>query len=600
MLPCVVSFPRVWLLSSVRMPALQMLSTPPLPIMKPFYSSLLHVWLFLLLLCGTMAAPRMHAQTTTPRSTDDPLTAAIAKIATKDYDQAKAILNKAIAASPNNPELYMQRGIAKMRSGEDEDAMLDFTNAVRLQARSPLAYQYRGTLKALQGDYQGALYDFNKAINADPENANLYNLRGEVSAKMGMTSQATADGDEAKKHTRQDGNATLNELRPVAETVNKNRANTNTPAERRKAAVAQVAQPVASKVIDRSATQSEDKAVVMPPKNTIPAATTATVAPAAVPQVRVVSPPATATSSSVARNTSPTTKVVPASAVAETTTKTTLKTPAKTSTSPSTATATPKAGELVASVEVMPVEEAKQRGYTVEETAPKAATSKPAPALPTGSDVQKPTVDNKKAVPQAIAKPEPKDAANAANSGADNGQATTSYGSSNKDAVKRRLFQEAAKKAKVENYRGAANDLDSLIGIDPEFTIAHFNRGIARSALEDYDGALTDFNAVIAKKPTMMEAYFNRGNLYSDMGRYNDAIVDYTKAIELRAGYVPAFINRALAKKAIDKDFCTDLQEAKALGSTKAKAYIERLCDSADKPDATKNAKANPNASNAK
>ncbi len=85
-----------------------------------------------------------------------------------------------------------------------------------------------------------------------------------------------------------------------------------------------------------------------------------------------------------------------------------------------------------------------------------------------------------------------------------------------------------------------------MITKHPYFTVAYYNRGIAKGQLTDMQGAINDFNSTLRLDPDYKEAYFNRGLAYF-----------YTKDT------VQA---------------CSDWAEAKVLGSLNAAEAVKLYC----------------------
>ncbi len=87
------------------------------------------------------------------------------------------------------------------------------------------------------------------------------------------------------------------------------------------------------------------------------------------------------------------------------------------------------------------------------------------------------------------------------------------------------------------------------IGIEPNFSEAYYNRGIARYNKGNLNGAITDYTEAIRLKSDNAESYQNRGLARSDKGDLDGAIKDYTEAIRLRPGSVIAYNNRGSIRK---------------------------------------------------
>lgn len=58
-------------------------------------------------------------------------------------------------------------------------------------------------------------------------------------------------------------------------------------------------------------------------------------------------------------------------------------------------------------------------------------------------------------------------------------------------------------------------------------------RGISYDKLGHFEEAVLDFNKVIQLDPNNSVAYFNRGSTYDSMGAHDQAISDFGKALEL-------------------------------------------------------------------
>ena len=85
------------------------------------------------------------------------------------------------------------------------------------------------------------------------------------------------------------------------------------------------------------------------------------------------------------------------------------------------------------------------------------------------------------------------------------------------------------------------------IKLNPNYTDAYNNRGVAYGKQDDCDRALANFDIAIDLNPNYAAAYYNRGGTYSDKGDYDLAITDYTKAIQLNPDYASAYNNRGVA-----------------------------------------------------
>lgn len=61
-------------------------------------------------------------------------------------------------------------------------------------------------------------------------------------------------------------------------------------------------------------------------------------------------------------------------------------------------------------------------------------------------------------------------------------------------------------------------------------------RGISFDKLGQFEQAVADFNEVLRLEPNNSVAYFNRGSTYDSMGAQDQAIADFGRALELDPG----------------------------------------------------------------
>jgi tetratricopeptide (TPR) repeat protein len=87
----------------------------------------------------------------------------------------------------------------------------------------------------------------------------------------------------------------------------------------------------------------------------------------------------------------------------------------------------------------------------------------------------------------------------------------------------------------------AIEQYTEAISIDPEFTAAYFDRGIAFQRIDDYDRAIADYTQAIDLDPKYASSYYQRGVAYYYHGDLEKAITDLNKATELDSSYALAF-----------------------------------------------------------
>ncbi|KAI9132064.1 serine protease [Acaryochloris sp. CCMEE 5410] len=115
----------------------------------------------------------------------------------KQYPNAIADSDKAIALNPEYAEAYSNRGNVYRVLAQYPQAIADFDKAINLNPELPEAYFNRGLTYYDLAQYPNAIADYDKAINLNPEYAEAYNNRGATYTNLKQYPQAIADFDKA-------------------------------------------------------------------------------------------------------------------------------------------------------------------------------------------------------------------------------------------------------------------------------------------------------------------------------------------------------------------------------------------------------------------
>lgn len=96
----------------------------------------------------------------------------------------------------------------------------------------------------------------------------------------------------------------------------------------------------------------------------------------------------------------------------------------------------------------------------------------------------------------------------------------------------------------------------------------------------DYKGALENFNKAIELDPRNVEAYNNRGVVLGILGDHVRAISDFNRAIDLNPNDSEAYKSRGVSKLYLQQkeSGCLDLAKAERMGFPGAYELIEQFC----------------------
>ena len=124
--------------------------------------------------------------------------------------------------------------------------------------------------------------------------------------------------------------------------------------------------------------------------------------------------------------------------------------------------------------------------------------------------------------------------------------AAAGYSQSAEDAE---LREEAELKGESAQKNGdldlAIANFSEAIRLDPKFTSAYNNRGLAYYNKGKYDTAIADFSEVIRLDPKLTLAYSRRADAYSNKGNYDKSLADYSEVIRLDPKFTRAYVGRS-------------------------------------------------------
>ena len=112
-------------------------------------------------------------------------------------------------------------------------------------------------------------------------------------------------------------------------------------------------------------------------------------------------------------------------------------------------------------------------------------------------------------------------------------------------------FALANRKYKKGDKRGAIDDYDQAIALNPNLALAYNNRGFAKYDLGNNQAAIDDYNLALKINPNDAKVYNNRGLAKYTLGDNQAAINDYNLALKINPNLALPYSNRGLAKYAL-------------------------------------------------
>lgn len=140
------------------------------------------------------------------------------------------------------------------------------------------------------------------------------------------------------------------------------------------------------------------------------------------------------------------------------------------------------------------------------------------------------------------------------------------------------LFISAGNKSQKGDYRGAIDDYNRALAINPQFGEVYFRRGIARSLIKDWQGAEADYTQAIALKPGYAEAYLQRGSIRNTLNNWSGARSDFNVVVALKPNDLAAYVGRGVAVCELNdcQEGVKDYDRAIAINPSYADAYSRK------------------------
>ena len=115
------------------------------------------------------------------------------------------------------------------------------------------------------------------------------------------------------------------------------------------------------------------------------------------------------------------------------------------------------------------------------------------------------------------------------------------------------------------NLRGAMEDLDMAVQLDPDNALARMNRGLLREKVGDYNRAIDDYSFVLECVPDHIRARYARAMLLKRTGDWKESVADLTKLINEFPDFIDLYKMRADLYRNMGEDKLAVADEITAL-----------------------------------
>lgn len=143
----------------------------------------------------------------------------------------------------------------------------------------------------------------------------------------------------------------------------------------------------------------------------------------------------------------------------------------------------------------------------------------------------------------------------------------------------REEYQQCAREsADMKDYAGAIKYFSWIIDLNPNDSLAYFDRALMKDAMMDFSGAVLDYSKAITTDSTNADNYFLRGIDYLKLKQYVQALNDLNTTLRMEGDNADAFYYRGLANGALTifKNALMDYDRAILLNSNNEKYYLHR------------------------
>ena len=111
----------------------------------------------------------------------------------QQQQQASTLLDEAIAANPNMPYAYAERGFARLGQGDFQGAVADYNEAIQIDSTQVDYYLNRGLANERLGNVEQSFRDYTKALTLQETFEKAWLNRGNLLSHLGRLDEAVKD-----------------------------------------------------------------------------------------------------------------------------------------------------------------------------------------------------------------------------------------------------------------------------------------------------------------------------------------------------------------------------------------------------------------------
>ena len=115
-------------------------------------------------------------------------------------------------------------------------------------------------------------------------------------------------------------------------------------------------------------------------------------------------------------------------------------------------------------------------------------------------------------------------------------------------SLKSEYYQCALENYDMANYEKAIEYFNGVIEINPEDSMAYFDRAMAKEMMRDYNGAISDYTKQLKIDVNMVDCYFLRGIMLLKTDHNPQAIEDFDRTLNIEAENSDAYYYRSVAE----------------------------------------------------